>query len=480
MMKRIFLNLCYRLYDLIYYYTGFKFSLSNIFNINIIIFLIFMCYKFYYGFDIYFIISLFISFLLSYFVLGGFKSSSDSNMFINYFKLFIKNFVVLNIFVFLLFSFCIYFEYFSVIECSSDDNPMNIDNDSNNNKSITERDIINIKSESGGDGKDYYNFKIDKNKLDDVLNNSGEIVKNIGNNIAPNIGAGAAAGTVGGAVFKATASMPTAQRLGLLFATTAVAAAGTKAGLYAAGALVNNMDLNDQNKDSKQGNPDIDRIPSPDDNMFNSALEYGDLQSPLEIILESQLTLNILLLVLVISLIIIMLNIFVLNKNINLINSYIIKYLPNKYKDKYNNYIEKGKDYNNMFMMVMFIINSILLILFILINIILSYELSNNTDDYVSVYNYIHNNKSSLLILTFISGINNNKNKNIYIYNRLYNSNNSENNKININESNDLDILINLDLNKKIEIFGSYENYLNKLYEINEKNENFMKEYYPN
>ena len=347
------------------------------------------------GFDIYFLISLIISFLLSYFVLGGFKSSSDSNMFINYFKLFIKNFFVLNIFVFLIFSFGIYFEYFPVIECSSDDIPMNSDNDSsNNNKSITERDIINIKSESGEDGKDYYNFKIDKNKLDSVLNKSGEIVKNIGNNIAPNIGAGAAAGTVGGAVIKATASMPTTQRLGLFFVSTAVAAAGTKAGLSAAGALVNNMDLNDQNKNSKQGNPDIDRIPSPDDNMFNSALESGDLQSPLEIILDSQLTLNILLLVLVISLIIIMLNIFVLNTNINIINSYIIKYLPNKYTDKYKNYIEKGKEYNTMFMLVMFIINSILLILFILINIILSYELSNNTDDYVSVYNYIHNNKS--------------------------------------------------------------------------------------
>jgi DNA-dependent RNA polymerase len=478
MMKRIFLKLCYRLYDLVYQYTGVKFTLLNIFNFNTIIFLIFICYKYLKGIDIYFLISFFISCLLSFFVLDGFKSSD--NIFINYFKLFIKNFLVLNIVVCLYFGLGVYFDLLPVIECSTVDNSMNMDNSENNNKSIKEKDVINIKSGSDGDGKEYYKFKFDKDKVDNVLKSSGEIAKNIGNNIAPNIGAGAAAGTVGAAVIKATSAMPPAQRMGLIFGSTAVAAAGTKVGLSVGGSALKNLDILGGIKKSKHADPDIDTIPSPDDIMINSALEYGDLKSPLEMILEGQLTLNILLLILVIFLIYILLNIFVFSQNINIINNYIIKYLPIKYKDVYNKYVDKGKEYNTRVMVVMFIINSIILILFILMNILISYELNNNIDDYVIVYNHIHENEKLLLILTTIKAIKNKYKNNNYIGSRLYSSINVENNKINIKESNDLDFLINLDINQKIEIFGSYENYLKKLSDINEINENFMTEYYPN
>lgn len=152
------------------------------------------------------------------------------------------------------------------------------------------------------------------------------------------------------------------------------------------------MNISGAIKSSKHVNPELDSIPSPDDTMINSALEYGNLKSPLEIMLENQLTLNILLLVLVLFLIYILLNIFVFSKNINLINNYILKYLPNKYKEIYNNYVEKGKEYNTRLLEVMFNLNSFLLILFILMNIRVSYELINNIEDYVLVSNHIHEN----------------------------------------------------------------------------------------
>jgi hypothetical protein len=65
--------------------------------------------------------------------------------------------------------------------------------------------------------------------------------------------------------------------------------------------------------------------------------------------------------------------------------------MPNKLNDKFKNMVNKGIDYNNKFIFIMFIINCILLIVISLINIFVSAELLIKIDDYVSVYNHIKN-----------------------------------------------------------------------------------------
>jgi hypothetical protein len=107
---------------------------------------------------------------------------------------------------------------------------------------------------------------------------------------------------------------------------------------------------------------------------------------------------------------------FILNFYSEFIKSLVDKHMPNKIKvlisDKFHNKLEKVIDYNNKFMLIMFIINSIILIAMILLNIFASSELVGNIDDCVEVYNYLinNNNKSILLIILFIP-----KNKKFYL-----------------------------------------------------------------
>jgi hypothetical protein len=358
-MKIIFLNLCYRLCDLVYHYTGFKFSLLNIFNFNIIIFLIFICYNYLNGLDIYFIISFFISCLLSYFVLGGFKSSE--NIFINYLNLYIKNFLVLSILVCIYFVCGVYFEFLGVIECSSEGIPMNIDNsDNNNNKSI--KDVININSGSDGDGKEYYNFKVDKSK---------------------DIGS-----------------------------------------------------------------------PLEDINL---------MKNPLEEILNETLTFNILILIVIFLIILLIFNKFIIKQNSSIIIFLVNKYIPDKLK--YKKYIvellerilSKSKELSNKFIVIMFIINSILLISMVLINIYMNVELINNLDDYVIIYIYIKKKKSSILLL--ISSIEMKRYKEV-----KYLKNNTNNIiKINNHISKNISDIKNIDkeLYYKIEFKDKYKGTIN-------------------
>lgn len=150
-------------------------------------------------------------------------------------------------------------------------------------------------------------------------------------------------------------------------------------------------------------NIDPDQIPSLDSDMIMCSLEKGDMLSPLEEILRSQLTLNMLILTLVIVLLVLIFNRYVLVFNMKMINNFNDKYMPEKYKHIIKNYITKGIEFNNIFMFYMFIFNTIVIILLILLNIYVSYELSHNTDAYVQVYNYLHNKNSIILALSINS-----------------------------------------------------------------------------
>ena len=153
-------------------------------------------------------------------------------------------------------------------------------------------------------------------------------------------------------------------------------------------------------KDHPYSDPNIDRIPSPDPNIINSPLEDGESVIPLVGLLENLTLLNVAELLLIIVIFII-----IFSKNINgfyiKIISYIVnKYIPIKYHNKINKYLNKGEKINDKFMNIMLLINIFLLLIFILGNLFISSHLYENIDDYVLVYNYLKKiNKNSILLL---------------------------------------------------------------------------------
>jgi len=238
---------------------------------------------------------------------------------------------------------------------------------------------------------DFYRFEISKSLGDKIMSIGKDIILEGVNTIAPNFGVGAAASAAAVGVFKATSGVPLGQRMILLRATTTVIAIGSKVGLDLGTSISRNMDLTDAIKNSKHGNVDPDKIPSPDGDEIRCPLEQGDMLSPLEEILRSQLTLNILILILVIIFLILIFNRYVLKFNLNMITKFNDRYVADKYKYLIINYTSKGLDFNSKFIFIMFIINTIFILLLLLLNIYISLELSNNTENYVQVYNHLHN-----------------------------------------------------------------------------------------
>lgn len=350
----------------------------------IFIFLIIIIYKFYSGlnFDIGLlglIISFLISFTISNFVLNKFKFSK--NIYIR----FIQRFVIYNIIFITVIAFIIYlsslFNLIPTIYCSNGE-----DNISNKGK-----DVIKVNSETDDTNKEYYNFKISKNLFDNGLHTVGEASKMAVDKVVPNIGAGAAAGTAAAAAVKATSGLPPLQRAGAVAATALVTAASTKVGLDIGNAISKNTDFSGVIKNSPHANPDIMATPpSPDSLIINSTLESSDITSPLQDLLIYSFTLDIFILLLLISLLIIIFNRYILSFNLNFINSILNKYISIKIRNWFNKYLNTGIDYNNKLVLFMFIINSIGLFLIVLLKIFLSSELLINIDSYIEVHNYIH------------------------------------------------------------------------------------------
>jgi hypothetical protein len=118
-------------------------------------------------------------------------------------------------------------------------------------------------------------------------------------------------------------------------------------------------------------------------------------------------SLNVLILILIIIFLFLIFNRFILKSNSEFIKSFVDKYMPKKIKvwteQNFHNKVDKVIDYNNRFMLIMFIVNSITLIAMVLLNIYASSELVNNIDEDVEIHNFLNNNnKSILLIISFI------------------------------------------------------------------------------
>jgi LAGLIDADG endonuclease len=362
------------------------------FNFISITLLVFIFYKFVIGLSLSgllgLIISAIISFLISNFILNKFKFSN--NKFIKVLQII----VLINIICIIAFLICDYFniKILSEIWCDADDN--NYGSTSN-----TKTDNVILKSEQSQDGE-VYHLTVKKSTVDKITDAAVIGGKTLIGTIAPNIGAGAAAGASASAMVKMTAGIPPLQRSAIVGGTAAVTAAGTLIGLEAGKAISKNINISEAIKNSRHGDPNIERVPSPDINIINSPLEINDDTIPLEVLLNSLYSLNILELFLFLILLFLIVNRYFYKFNMENIYNLIRKIMPVKFMIWYLKSVNKSIEYNTKFTNIMFIIIIILLIVIKLGNLYISFELSINTDNYVQVYNHLKNTtKTSILIL---------------------------------------------------------------------------------
>jgi hypothetical protein len=151
----------------------------------------------------------------------------------------------------------------------------------------------------------------------------------------------------------------------------------------------------DMIKESPHADVTTDRVPSPDINLIHNMTEIGDLQSPLEVLLRSQLKIGILLGIVIITILFLIVYYYISTNNIELLR----KYLPSSWlkildyyssKKQYFSFLSTSIDFNKKFIIVLLIINSLVLITLLIFNIYISAELTFNLDQYISVYNYIY------------------------------------------------------------------------------------------
>jgi hypothetical protein len=147
-------------------------------------------------------------------------------------------------------------------------------------------------------------------------------------------------------------------------------------------------------RNSNHANPNIDIIPSPDREFFVlSPFELSGFKSQLESLIANSFILNVFIIILIVSLLILIFQRYILSYNFNYISTLIEKYISTKLGKWFKNKFEKSINFNNKFLLVMFMFNSILLIIILLMNLVIISELLVNIDDYVEVYNYLHNKK---------------------------------------------------------------------------------------
>ena len=249
-----------------------------------------------------FILGFVISGLISYFILDKFNYSD--NIIINLLQraLFIFLFIFLGLIVYFVLMF--YFDLFPVIECSciNDSDLVSSSSSANNvfysstaSNSIKSKNIISAVESTDSNKSSTFEFKIDKDKLDSIIEGAVSSVNTIVANVIPNIGAGAAAGAVGSAIVKATANTPLGSRILAIGSATGVTALSVQSGLNIGSGITRNLDLNELVKDSLHVTSGKDTIPSPIDSSFiSSVLENSEIITPLEELLSNQLTLNIL------------------------------------------------------------------------------------------------------------------------------------------------------------------------------------------
>ena len=294
-----------------------------------------------------------ISFIVSYFILSKFKFSN------NFVIRFIQKTVIYSISYFVIISICGYFGLIGTIYCMGPD----------------DKYTFEVKGE------------VPKKPTDMLLTISGNLLSKS----FESLGAAGAGGSAAAAMAKASVGVPSLQRVVLIGSSGFITSAGVLFGIRGANAVADRVELEKIRSlylSSKHSNPDINRIPSPDITMINSPLE---MPTPLGNLVDVIFSYNMLELIIIILLIYI-----IFNRNILIV---ISKYIPTKYNNL-KRIVDSSISANTKIMNVVIIILVVLLLIFKIVNLFFSYELSNNLDSYVNIYNDIKNSFVIFVITT--------------------------------------------------------------------------------
>ena len=217
-------------------------------------------------------------------------------------------------------------------------------------------------------------------------------------NMVTNMGAASAGGAVGATMIKYTPLPPT-QRIAAAVVAAGLTSGGVTVGIQAGGAIFKILNVSEVIENHTYGEPDIEREPSPDSNLINSALENGDQLIPLVGLLLNLVTLNLLELIVFITVILLVFNRYFIEIFKDFISKILNKYMPAKYH-YLNKFLQKSNEYNTKFIKFLIAFLIVLLLLMILINLYICSELYTGIDDYVLVYNFIKKiSKSSILLI---------------------------------------------------------------------------------
>lgn len=273
----------------------------------------------------------------------------------------------------------------SFTERESDSKPEISDSGSSDNKATVTLD---------NNDKNTYTVSMNKETVHKIIDTAGDVIKHAVEKALPSLGAASAGATVAATIIK-TSTMNAGPRAALAVTAGTAMAGGVAAALHGANAYAKNAIASSELVDSTVES----RAPSPvDSNFINSP---NDITSPLQDLLLSIFSINIVVFILFIILLLLFLNKIIFNYNINFISSFITKYCSTETKQRIDKIFNKNKSisFNEKFFKLTFIIISISIIFFLIINIFFSFELLTKIEDYVIVYNEIHK-KYSFLFFT--------------------------------------------------------------------------------
>nr|WVH38138.1 LAGLIDADG endonuclease [Poriella subacida] len=321
------------------------------------------------------IISYLTSFILFNFVYNKFKFSN--NIFIR----FIQKFVIYNLCFILAIYTATYFNVFTTVYCDSDDEDNNDNIQNNNNIKDNNK---NIKNNNNDNGNYTFEAKISAPKqiVDTLVNGVSVAIQNMGGNL----GAAAAGGTAASAVIKHTTGLPPLTRVAMASTTALAVSGGVSIGQQLGKSVTKNESILEAIKKHNYADPDIERIPSPDNSFINSVLEDENIGIPLVDLLLNLISINLLEIILILLILLIYFNKNINNLNIKLFSNFTHKYIPKKYHN-WINFLQGTNEYNHKFMNILLFINIVLLLLLIIGNLYISSELYLNIDNYVLVYN---------------------------------------------------------------------------------------------
>lgn len=195
----------------------------------------------------------------------------------------------------------------------------------------------------------------------------------------------AGGGAVGAAAFKHPGTP--LQKIGIAAAAAAATSGAVTASIKTVGAVLNNSLA----KDKVQNTLNQDSLPSPTDNTFiSSLLEKGELQSPLQELLNIQIEIQIYLIIVIFLLFALIFNKFFAN--------YSMFKLITKYSNKDSKVNKVVTGFVDKYFKIMFIFLSLLGIYLVFLNLIITCEITYRLDDYILVHNDIF--KDSLLVLS--------------------------------------------------------------------------------